>query len=52
LLGGVGIVYLADNFAFKTATIHSYLIGIVGGAIVGTIFYLYYQNKYKQNNQL
>lgn len=49
LLGGVGVVYILNNFAFKPATIHSYFIGMIGGAIIATIVYLYYRNKL--NNQ-
>lgn len=48
LLGGVGVVYILNNFAFKPATVHSYFVGMIGGAIIATLFYLHYRSKINQ----
>lgn len=45
LLGVVGLVYLSQGLVFKEVTWVSYLVGILGAAIIATAFYLYYKSK-------
>ena len=45
LLGVVGLVYLSQGLVFKEVTWVSYVVGILGAAIIATAFYLYYKSK-------
>ncbi|MFA6096504.1 MAG: hypothetical protein WC788_02645 [Candidatus Paceibacterota bacterium] len=45
LLGTVGAIYMLNNVVFKEVTIWSYVVGVIGSAIIATLFYLYYRSK-------
>lgn len=49
LLGAVGGAYIMMDFVFKTVTVWSYIIGIVGTALIATGYYLYKKGKAKNN---
>ena len=45
LLGTVGAIYMMNNYVFKVVTIWSYIVGVIGTALIATLFYLYYRSK-------